>query len=167
MRMSCYKTTTLPPPLLPWLCYSSSPGLPSSSSPRPAALRCGSWVCRVPSVTMWSLLVTSPSPCEQECEVRWIGCLTSQLTIFQSYMKQKLDLRSGSHAIDISQGSLTCPSKHQHGTTLFIRWFRHTAPFSRHLRSRWGYGGYVLDLTPRALKGGWTINIHVNLPTGG
>ena len=34
------------------------------------------------------------------------------------------------NAIDISQGSLTCPSKHQHGPTLFIRWFRHTAPFS-------------------------------------
>ena len=25
-------------------------------------------------------------------------------------LKKKLDLRSGSHAIDISQGSLTCPS---------------------------------------------------------
>ena len=29
-------------------------------------------------------------------------------------------------AIDISQGSLTC--LHRHGTTIFIRWFRHTAP---------------------------------------
>ena len=34
----------------------------------------------------------------------------------------------------ISQGSLTCPSKHRHVTTLFIRWFRHAAPFSRLLR---------------------------------
>ena len=58
------------------------------------------------------------------------------------------------NAIDISQGSLTCPSKHRHGTTLFIRWFRHTAPFSRLLRSRWGHGGHTLDLTPRALTGG-------------
>ena len=45
---------------------------------------------------------------------------------------------------------LTCPSQHRHGTTLFIRWFRHTAPFSRLLRSRWGYGGHILDLTPQA-----------------
>ena len=53
-----------------------------------------------------------------------IGCLQS--TIF-SYMtahrcagglKKKLDLRSGSHAIDISFGSLTCPSKHRHGPNL-------------------------------------------------
>ena len=36
------------------------------------------------------------------------------------------------NAIDISQGSLTCLS--WHGTTLFIRWFRHTAPYSRLLR---------------------------------
>ena len=38
------------------------------------------------------------------------------------------------NAIDISQGSLTCPSKLRHGTNLFIRWFRHTAPISRLLR---------------------------------
>ena len=57
------------------------------------------------------------------------------------------------NAIDISQGSLTCPSKHRHGTTLFIRWFRHTAPFSRLLRSRWGYGGHILDLTPGPSRG--------------
>ena len=30
--------------------------------------------------------------------------------------------------------SLTCPSKHRHGTNLFIRWFRHTAPISLLLR---------------------------------
>ena len=33
-------------------------------------------------------------------------------------------------------------------TTLFIRWFRHTAPFSRLLRSRWGYGGAHSRLNP-------------------
>ena len=49
-------------------------------------------------------------------------------------LKKKLYLRSGSHAIDISQGSLTCPPKHRHGATLFIRLFRETAPFSRLLR---------------------------------
>ena len=31
------------------------------------------------------------------------------------------------NAIDILQGSLTCPSCTDTGTTLFIRWFRHTA----------------------------------------
>ena len=41
------------------------------------------------------------------------------------------------NAIDISKGSLTRPSKHRHGTTLFIRWFRHTAPISRLLRHAW------------------------------
>ena len=41
-----------------------------------------------------------------------------------------------------------CPSKHRHGATLFIRLFRETAAFSRLLRSRWGYGGHILDLTP-------------------
>ena len=61
------------------------------------------------------------------------------------------------NAIDISQGSLTCPSKHRHGTTLVIRWFRHIAPFSSLLRSRWGYGGHILDLTPRALTGGYIM----------
>ena len=38
------------------------------------------------------------------------------------------------NAIDISQGSLTCPSKHRHGTTLFIRLFRETSLFSCLLR---------------------------------
>ena len=32
---------------------------------------------------------------------------------------KKLDLRPGSHAIDISKGSLTCPSKYRHGASLF------------------------------------------------
>ena len=66
------------------------------------------------------------------------------------------------NAIDISQGSLTCPSKHRHGTNLFIRWFRHTAPFSRLLRSRWGYGGHILDLTPRALTGDQWFQTRIN-----
>ena len=65
------------------------------------------------------------------------------------------------NAIDISQGSLTCPSKHRHGTTLFIRWFRHTAPFSRLLRSRWGYGGHILDLTPPGPHGGMVPNTSI------
>ena len=93
-----------------------------------------------------------------------IGCLTSHWTIFQLYMWRHIDVQAdwrrswtygrAPNAIDISQGSLTCPSKHRHGTTLFIRWFRHTAPISRLLRSRWGYGGHILNLNPRALTGG-------------
>ena len=41
-------------------------------------------------------------------------------------MKKNLYLRSQRHRHFI--GSLTCPSKHRHGTNLFIRWIRHTAP---------------------------------------
>ena len=95
-----------------------------------------------------------------------IGCLTSHWTIFQLYMWRHIDVQAdwrrswtygrAPNAIDISQGSLTCPSKHRHGTTLFIRWFRHTAPISRLLRSRWGYGGHILNLNPPGPHGGWT-----------
>ena len=75
-----------------------------------------------------------------------IDCLMSHATIFQSYMwrnnrcaggLKKLDLRSGSQRHRHFVGSLTCPSKHRHGTTLFIRWFRHSAQFSRLLRHSW------------------------------
>ena len=56
------------------------------------------------------------------------------------------------NAIDISQGSLTCPSYTDTGG-VFIRWFRHTAPFSCLLR----YAGYTEDvlstLTPVVLTG--------------
>ena len=72
--------------------------------------------------------------------VRWIGCLTSQLTICQSNMWLHIDVQAGwrswtygraPNAIDISHASFTCPSKHRHGANLFIRWFRHTTPISR------------------------------------
>ena len=78
--------------------------------------------------------------------MRWIGCLTSQLTISQWYMWRHIHVdmqadwrRSRTYGrapkvIDISQGSLMCPSKHRHGTNLFIRRFRHPAPISRLLR---------------------------------
>ena len=69
-------------------------------------------------------------------------------------LKKKLDLRSGSQRHRHFVGFFNVPVQAPHGTTLFIRWFRHTAPFSRLLRSRWGYGGHILDfLTPRALRG--------------
>ena len=51
--------------------------------------------------------------------------------------KNTLNLRSGSHAIDISWGSLTCQSKHRHGTTL-LRLFRETAPFQLPFTTRMG-----------------------------
>ena len=56
----------------------------------------------------------------QRVELSWICCLTSQLTIFQSYMWRHIDVQAdwrrswtygrAPNAIDISQGSLTCPS---------------------------------------------------------
>ena len=74
-------------------------------------------------------------------ESRWIGCLTSQLTIFQSYMWRhisvQVDWRSSwtygraPNAMDISYSSLTCPSKHRHQVNLFIRLFREATLFSR------------------------------------
>ena len=94
-----------------------------------------------------------------------VGCLTSQSTIFQLYIHvhvtahtcrcasglKKFDIRSGSHVIDISYGSSTCPSKHRHGTTLFMV-IRETPHFSlplgirrtySHLKSPGNDGGGV------------------------
>ena len=68
-------------------------------------------------------------------------------------LKKKLDLRSGSQRhrnfVGFFNVSVLAPTRDHP----FIRWFRHTAPFSRLLRSRWVYGGHILDLTPRALTG--------------
>ena len=57
---------------------------------------------------------------KQWVELSWIVCLTSQLTIFQTYMWRHIDVQAdwrrsmtygrAPNAIDISQGSLTCPS---------------------------------------------------------
>ena len=66
-------------------------------------------------------------------------------------LKKKLDLRSGSQRHRHFVGFFNVPVQAPTRGHLFIRWFRHTAPFSRLLRSRWGYGGHILDLTPRAL----------------
>ena len=49
-------------------------------------------------------------------------------------LKKKLYLRSGFQRHRHFAGFLNVPVLHRHGTTLFIRWFRHTAPFSRLLR---------------------------------
>ena len=50
---------------------------------------------------------------------------------------KKLDLRSGSHAIDISYGFLTCPSDTDTGPT-FLRLFQETASFQSLSTTRMG-----------------------------
>ena len=71
------------------------------------------------------------------------SCFTSHATIFQSYMwrhrcaggvMRKLYLRLGAQRHRHFVGFHNVPVLHRHGTTLFIRWFLHTAPFSRLLR---------------------------------
>ena len=75
--------------------------------------------------------------------VYWCWCLTSHATIIQSYMwryrcagglKKKLYLRLGSQRHRHFAVFFNMPVLHRHGANLFIRWFRHTAPFSRLLR---------------------------------
>ena len=73
-------------------------------------------------------------------ELSWVyWCFKSHATIFQSYMwrhrcaggLKNLYLRSGSQRHRHFAGFFNVPVLHRSGTTLFIRWFRHTAPFSR------------------------------------
>ena len=94
----------------------------------------------------------------------WVGCLTSQLTIFQSYTAHKCagGLKSWTYGrapnvIDNSWGSLTCPSKHRHGTNLFIRWFRYTAPISRLLRSHQRQGQSTSKKAYRTSRRRWDL----------
>ena len=98
----------------------------------------------------------------------WFGLLVFYVTstIFQLHMwrhrcagglKKKLYLRSGSQRHRHFVGFFNVPVPHRHGTNLFIRWFRHTAPFSRLLRSRWGYGGAHSRLNPPGPHGGCKI----------
>ena len=91
---------------------------------------------------------------------RWgeFDCLMSHLTIFQSYMWRHIDVQADKrrswtyarapNAIDISLGSLTCPSKHRHGILPFYGYSEKPPHFSRLLRHAWGYGGHILDWTP-------------------
>ena len=124
-------------------------------------------------ISIWGVkwFVVCPSVlCGFQYEVMWIGSFASQLTIFQSYNRRHIDVQANwrrswtygrtPNAIDILQGSLTCPSKYRHGTNLFIRWFRHTAQISRLLRYAWGYGGHILDLTPGPSRGGGGSNMR-------
>ena len=52
-------------------------------------------------------------------------------------LKKKLYLRSGSQRHRHFAGFFNVPVLQRHGTTLFMRWFRHTAPFSRLLQHAW------------------------------
>ena len=83
---------------------------------------------------------------------------TSHTTIFQSYMwrhrctgglKKKFYLRLGSQRHRHFAGFFNVPVLHRHGTTLFIRWFRHTAPFSRLLQ----HAGDTEDVYPTCTPG--------------
>ena len=65
---------------------------------------------------------------------------------------KKLDLRSGSHAIDISYCSYTCLSKHRHGPS-FLRLFRESATFQSPFTRAWGYLGPFPILNPRVPTG--------------
>ena len=79
-------------------------------------------------------------------ELSWVyWCFTSHATLFQSYirrhrcaggLKKKLYLRSGFQCHKHLAGFFNVPVLHRHRTTLFIRWFRHTAPFYDTLRIR-------------------------------
>ena len=89
-------------------------------------------------------------------------CFTSHATIFQSYMwrhrcagglKKKLHLRSGSQRHRHFAGFFNVPVIHRHGTTLFKRRFRHTAPFSRLLRHAGDTEDVISTLTPGVLTG--------------
>ena len=93
----------------------------------------------------------------------WVyWCFMSHATIFQSYMwqhrcagglKKKLYLRSGSQRHRHFVGFFNVPVLHRHGTTLFIRVFRHTAQFSRLLRHAGDTEDVFSTSTPVILTG--------------
>ena len=74
----------------------------------------------------------------------FICCLTSHSTIFQLYLWRHIMCRR----------TLTCLSKHRHGTNLFIRVFRETAPFQSPFTASMGIQRIYSHLkTPRVPKG--------------
>ena len=83
-------------------------------------------------------------------EVNWLFKYFSHICAVTGGLK-KLDLRSGSqrhrHFVGFFNVPVLAPSLDH------IQWFRHNALFSRLLRSRWGYGGHILDLTPGPSRG--------------
>ena len=93
---------------------------------------------------IWALTISSQFTIVHKCILFEFGvfgvywCFTSHATLFQSYMwrhrcaggLKKLYLRSVSHRHRHFAGLFNVPVLHRHGTTLFIRWFRHTAPIA-------------------------------------
>ena len=63
--------------------------------------------------------------------------------------------------IDISQGSLTCLSKHRHGANLFTRLFWETAPFQSPFTTRIGIRRAYSRHTTQGSHGGLRINIDI------
>ena len=91
---------------------------------------------------------------------RWIGCLTSRSTIFQSYtcvcddtsrsageLKKKLDLRSGSQRHRHFVGFFCVPVLAPTWGHSFYMVIPRNRPIWSPFTTRWGYGGH-LDLTP-------------------
>ena len=108
-----------------------SPSSPSSH------LFCPLAHCRVPSVWFVRFQLS------WRLSVWGYWCFTSQATILQSYMwrhrcagglVKELYLRSGSQRHTHFVGFFNVSVLHRHGTPLFTRWFRRTAPFSCLLR---------------------------------
>ena len=109
---------------------------------------------------------------DSRVSLSWVNwCFTSHATIFQSYIYDGTDVQAdwrrscctyglAPNAIDISQGSLTCPYRAYTdiGTTLFILWLRHTAPFSRLLRHAGDTEDVFSSGTP-ASSGGKTVGL--------
>ena len=84
----------------------------------------------LPILTLWKLYDNTVG--FVFCEVNWLFNVTiNDISVIHvtahrcaGGLKKWLDLRSDSQR----HRHLMCPSKHRHGTTLFIRWFRHIAP---------------------------------------
>ena len=58
--------------------------------------------------------------------------------MYNKYLKKKASKQT---KIDISYGSLTCPSKHRHGAILFT-FIPRNRPISVAFHDAWGYGGH-------------------------
>ena len=71
---------------------------------------------------------------------------------------KKLYLRSGSQRHRLFAGFFNVPVLHWHGTNLFIRWFRHTAPLVAFYDTL-GIRGRILDLNPRRPHWGYFITV--------
>ena len=107
-------------------------------------------------------------------ELNWLFNVTlNDISVIyvQADRKRSWTYGRAPNAIDISYGSLTCPSKHRHGAILFIRLFRETAPFSRLLRHTEDTFSTLLEESwfsaiqrpfqfDQALKWGYAIGVH-------